>query len=206
VCRVPLGRCVAAVRAASRSADRDDFADDASSMGAVTIWCLTGAFRGSQIRRLDRCHASKGETAAMTSTWSRCKRWVFSRHSHPWSAWSRWATTPLIMVPIWNRNARQGAVVGAWFALNAVVFPPPRDDSAYATRVVLGEEMWVEERRMSGALAINGLTSGALLIAIDGARRHRLGQTTIATMGAMGSLLWYWREMARYYETQRGCP
>jgi hypothetical protein len=140
----------------------------------------------------------------MSSSWSPFKRWVFSRHAHPWSAWTRWASTPLIMVPVWNRSARQGVVVGAWFVLNAVVFPPPRDDSAYATRVVLGEEVWLEERRMSSALAINGVASGALLIAVDGARRHRRGQMTLATVGAMGALLLYWREMFRLYETRRG--
>jgi hypothetical protein len=142
----------------------------------------------------------------MTSTWARGTRWVFARHSHPWSAWTRWASIPLIMLPIWNRSARQGALVGAWFVANAVVFPPPRDDSAYATRVVLGEEMWLEERRVSGALAINGMASGALLIAVDGARRHRRGQMTIATIGAMGALLVYWREMVRLYESRRDCP
>ena len=44
----------------------------------------------------------------------------------------------------------------------------------------------------------------ALLIAIDGARRHRRWQMTIATIGTMSALLWYWREMARFYETRVG--
>jgi hypothetical protein len=68
--------------------------------------------------------------------------------------------------------------------------------------VVLGEERWLEERPVSGALAINAVASGALVIAIDGARRHRRGQMTIGTVGAMGALLWYWREMVRFYETR----
>jgi hypothetical protein len=84
------------------------------------------------------------------------------------------------------------------FALNPVVFPAPRDDSAYATRVVLGEERWLEERPVSGALAIDCLTSAALLLAIDGARRHRAWQTTIATIATMSALQWYWREMVRF--------
>jgi hypothetical protein len=110
------------------------------------------------------------------------------------------------MLPVWNRSVRQGVAVGAWFALNAVVFPPPRDDSAYATRVVLGEERWLQERRMSGPLAINAMASGALLIAVDGARRHRRAQMTMSTIGAMGALLWYWREMVRFYDTRCGSP
>ena len=138
----------------------------------------------------------------MTSTGSHFKRWVFSRHSNPWSAWTRWATTPLVLFPVWNRSARQGVVVAAWFALNPILFPPPRDDSAFATRAVLGEERWLKERPVSGALAINCLASAAALIAIDSARRHRRWQMTIATMGTMSALLWYWREMVRFYDTR----
>jgi hypothetical protein len=145
--------------------------------------------------------ARRDKTVAMTSTGSHVGRWVFARHSHPWSAWTRWASTPLVLVPVWNRSAKQGVVVGAWFVLNAVVFPPPRDDSALATRVVLGEERWLKERSVSGALAINGMASAALLIALDGARRHRRRQMTIATIGTMSALLWYWREMVRFYDT-----
>jgi hypothetical protein len=138
----------------------------------------------------------------MASNGSRFKRWVFSRHSHPWSAWTRWASTPLVLLPVWNRSARQGAVVAAWFMLNPVLFPPPRDDSAYATRVVLGEERSLEERPASGALAIDCLTTAALLIAIDNARRHRPWQMTIATIATMSGLQWYWREMVRFYDTR----
>jgi hypothetical protein len=142
----------------------------------------------------------------MTAPASRVKRWVFARHSNPWSAWTRWASTPLLLLPAWNRNARQGALVAAWFAVNPVVFPPPRDDSAFATRMVLGEEMWLEERPVSSALVIDGLAAVALLVAIDRARRHGPRQMTIATIVAMSALLWYWREMARFYDVRRDGP
>ena len=65
---------------------------------------------------------------------------------------------------------------------------------------MLGEEKWIEERPVSGALAINGLASASLLVAIDRARRHRRGPMIIATIGTMSALLWYWREMARFYD------
>ena len=55
---------------------------------------------------------------------------------------------------------------------------------------------------MSGALAINCMSSAALLIAVDGARRHRRGQMAIAMVGTMSALLWYWREMVRFYDTR----
>jgi hypothetical protein len=97
---------------------------------------------------------------------------------------------------------KQGVVVAAWFMLNPILFPPPRNDSAFATRAVLGEERWLEERPVSGALAINCIASAAALIAIDSARRHRRRQMTIATIGTMSALLWYWREMVRFYDTR----
>jgi hypothetical protein len=139
----------------------------------------------------------------MAPTGSQVKRWVFARHSHPWSAWTRWASTPLVLVPVWNRSTRQGVVVAAWLAINPVLFPRPRDDSAFATRAVLGEERWLEERPVSRALVIDAVASGALVIAVDSARRHRRWRMTVATVGTMSALLWYWREMARFYETRR---
>jgi hypothetical protein len=168
---------------------------------------LIGALMVPWLRRFSTSSTSgrrRDKTVAITSTGSQLKRWVFARHSHPWSAWTRWATTPLLLLPVWNRSARQGVVVAAWFALNPVVFPPPRDDSAFSTRAILGEERWVEERPVSGALAIDGLATAALLTAIDGARRHRPGQMTIATFATMGAVLWYWWEMVRFYDTRGG--
>jgi hypothetical protein len=55
---------------------------------------------------------------------------------------------------------------------------------------------------VSGALAINGMASAALLIAIDSARRHCPRQMTIATIATMSALLWCWREMVRLYDTR----
>lgn len=158
----------------------------------------------AQLGCTDQQHVGRcrDKTVALTSSGSHFKRWVFARHSHPWSAWTRWASTPLVLLPVWNRSARQGVVVAAWLALNPVLFPPPRDDSAFATRAVLGEERWLEERPVSGALAINCLASAALVIAIDSARRHRRWQMTIATIATMSALLWYWREMVRFYDTR----
>ena len=102
--------------------------------------------------------------------------------------------------PVWNRSARQGVVVAAWLALNPVLFPPPRDDSAFATRAVLGEERWLEQRPVSGALAINCMA--------DRGPSHRHRQRTSSSSLAddhrndrhMSALLWYWREMVRFYK------
>jgi hypothetical protein len=46
--------------------------------------------------------------------WRSVKRAVFARHGNPWSAWTRWASTPLMLVPVWRRSWRDGALVGVW--------------------------------------------------------------------------------------------
>jgi hypothetical protein len=44
--------------------------------------------------------------------WRKVKLAVFARHSNPWSAWTRWASAPLILVPVWRRSWRDAALVG----------------------------------------------------------------------------------------------
>jgi hypothetical protein len=71
----------------------------------------------------------------------------WKRHSNPWSVWTRILSYPLAYVPVWNRCWKQGALVGAWFTANPVIFPAPEDDSSWATRCVLGEQLWTAKRR-----------------------------------------------------------
>ena len=44
------------------------------------------------------------------------KHAVFARHSIPWSAWSRWLSTPLVLIPLWTSRWSHAAIVGAWMA------------------------------------------------------------------------------------------
>jgi hypothetical protein len=93
----------------------------------------------------------------------------WKRHSNPWSVWTRILSYPLAYVPVWNRSWKQGAAVGAWFTANPVIFPPPNDDSLWATRCVLGEQLWTAERRRDFPTALNSASAvfyaGALLAA-----------------------------------------
>src|SRR5829696_826503 len=64
------------------------------------------------------------------------KSW--KRHSNPWSVWTRILSYPLAYVPVWNRSWKQGAVVGAWFTANPVIFPHPRTTPRGRHAVSLG--------------------------------------------------------------------
>lgn len=128
------------------------------------------------------------------------KRWVFARHSNPWSAWTRWLSTPAVLVPAWTRRWRDAVPVAAWFAVNPVIFPVPRDDGAWATRVVLGEERWIAERPRDAAMAVNAAATAASVAALIAARRRRAAPAAVGTACEMAMLLVYWRQMARYYD------
>lgn len=132
--------------------------------------------------------------------WRKVKRAVFARHSNPWSMWTRWASTPLVLVPVWRRSGRDAALVGLWMAVNPVVFGQPAHDRAWATRAALGEEQWIAERPMDAAMAVDLAATAALLAAIVAAHQRRAVPAAAATALEMGLLMAYWELMARYYD------
>lgn len=131
---------------------------------------------------------------------ARVRRAVFARHSNPWSAWTRWVTAPLVLVPVWSRRWTHAAAVAAWFAVNPVIFPEPADRRAWATRAVLGEELWILDRPKDAALAVNAIASAAGVAAFVAARRRRAVPAATATAAQMALLLVYWELMARYLD------
>lgn len=135
------------------------------------------------------------------ASWRRIKRAVFARHCHPWSAWTRWASTPLVLVPVWRRSWRDAAVVGVWLAANPVIFGKPAHERAWATRAMLGEERWIDERPMDAAMAVN---AGATLAGVTAARRRRTLPAAPAVSAQMALLLAYWELMVRYHDRHHG--
>jgi hypothetical protein len=110
---------------------------------------------------------------------------------------------PLVFMPIWNRSWRQGAILGVWLIVNPVVFPEPEDDKAWATRAMLGEEMWIAKRPLDRALALNIGASIFGISGVWGAYKRRPLPTAVCTVGQVVLLLAYWREMALFYERHR---
>jgi hypothetical protein len=131
---------------------------------------------------------------------ARVRRAIFARHANPWSAWTRWASTPLVLVPVWTRRPSHAVLVGAWLALNPIIFPRVTDEHNWATRAMLGEELWITRRPRDAAAALSVVTSAAAVIAIVAARRHRLAPAVAATAVQMALTLVYWEQMARYLD------
>lgn len=139
----------------------------------------------------------------MSATSARLRRKVFERHANPLSAWSRWGTTPLVLVPVWTRKWTHAVPVLAWMIANAVVFPKPKHERAWATRAVLGEEMWIVERPRDAAMAVNAGSTAFLAAALIAARKRTLAPAVAATAGAMALIMVYWKQMVDYYDAEQ---
>lgn len=137
---------------------------------------------------------------------SRLRRALFARHSNPWSAWTRWASIPLVLVPVWTRRWSHAAIVGAWLTVNPVIFPEPKSQGRWATRAMLGEELWTIHRPKDAALVVSVVTSVIAIYAIVAARRRRFRDAVIATALQTTLTLVYWHMMARYFDRHAAVP
>jgi hypothetical protein len=142
-----------------------------------------------------------GDTS--TGTVARLRHAMFVRHSNPWSAWTRWASTPLVLVPVWTRRRRDATLVAGWLAVNPVLFPKPAHDRAWATRAMLGEERWILDRPRDASMVISAVTGAVSVGALVAARRHHLRTVVIATGVQMALTLVYWQLMARSFDRRR---
>lgn len=135
---------------------------------------------------------------------ARVRRAIFARHCNPWSAWTRWASTPLTLLPIWTRRWDHAVLLGLWLAVNPFIFGKPGHERACSTRAMLGEELWIADRPRDAAMVVSTLTSALALSAVLAARRRRLAPAAIAVAVQMTLTLVYWEQMVRYFvrETQ----
>jgi hypothetical protein len=108
-----------------------------------------------------------------------------------------------VLLPVWTRRRSHAVLVGAWLAVNPVIFPKVADDENWATRAMLGEELWITKRPKDTAAALSALTSIIAVAAIVAARRHRAGLTAVATAAQMVLTLVYWQQMVRYLDRHR---
>lgn len=130
---------------------------------------------------------------------ARLRRALFSRHCNPWSAWTRWASAPLTLVPVWTRRWSHAGLLALWLALNPFVFGRPRHERAWSTRAMLGEELWIRDRPRDAAVLVGALTSAVWLVGVVAAGRRRLRPAVIASVLQLALTLVYWEQMVRYF-------
>jgi len=131
---------------------------------------------------------------------------TWERHSNPWSVWTRVLSYPLVYLPVWNRSWRQAIFVGAWFLLNPRLFPPPRDDSSWATRSVLGEQMWTRRTRADLPMLMSAISALFFLPALYSAYARRLWRLVSFGGLSLAFKLWFLERMVAYYDERRTRP
>jgi hypothetical protein len=132
---------------------------------------------------------------------------MFQRHAHPFSAWSRLLSTPLLLVPLWTRRWWLYVPIGAWFAINPVMTPPADDMSSFATQAMLGEESWSRDPTSEPAvLALTGLAGASLVAALVAAYQHRKTGAGAGTAVFMTLTLWEWKLWADRFSSEAGRP
>lgn len=68
-------------------------------------------------------------------------RLFWAGHATPGSVWPLLAAFPVLVVAVYRRDRRLLAAVALFAGLNPLVSPPLEDDSAWAPRVVRGEQV-----------------------------------------------------------------
>jgi hypothetical protein len=132
------------------------------------------------------------------------RHWMFARHAHPVSAWTRLLTTPLVVAPFWTRRADVTTGVLVWFAINPIMTPEPADRRSLATRAILGEERWLAQPELDRTMsALNAVGLFALGGAILAAWHRRKVPTILGVTATMALTLYGWRRYADLYDGDR---
>lgn len=75
------------------------------------------------------------------------------RHANPWSVWTRFTCLPLLVIAIWSRvwigwlALLVFAAAALWTWMNPRAFAPPADFGSWASRVTLGERVFLARDR-----------------------------------------------------------
>ncbi|MBB4915340.1 DUF6653 family protein [Streptosporangium saharense] len=77
---------------------------------------------------------------------------AWKRHANPWSVWTRFAAIPLAILAIWSRvwigwwSLAPLALVVLWLWANPHAFPPIARPTAWSSRGIYGERLWLKDR------------------------------------------------------------
>jgi len=84
------------------------------------------------------------------------------RHSNPWSVYSRFSMVPLLALVFWSRVwlgwwslapiitvLAPIITVLLWVWFNPRIFPEPKSTNNWASKIVLGEWVWMNRRKVS---------------------------------------------------------
>lgn len=74
---------------------------------------------------------------------------AWARHANPWSVWTRFTVLPMLILTIWSRVwlgwwcLIPVTIAVGWMWLNPRIFTQPNSTNNWASKVVLGERVWL---------------------------------------------------------------
>lgn len=131
----------------------------------------------------------------------RVARVLWSRHANPRSVWSLVVAYPLLVLAIYLR--RRSLLVGTllFVLVNPLLFSPPDDDDAWATRVVLGEQVWLDRGSPASVDTLFVAVSAPVyLYTLSAAAGRRPAGTALGTVASMVLMFLFFERMTRLYE------
>lgn len=130
------------------------------------------------------------------------QRMFWSRHASPWSVWLFVMAYPVLILAVYRRDRSLLAGTLLSVVANIVLVSPPQTDEAWATRVVLGEQVWIEHGILSEKNALLVTTAGAMvhLYTLRSALNRRPVRTAVGTVVSLGLMFLFFDRMVRLYD------
>jgi hypothetical protein len=127
----------------------------------------------------------------------------WKRHANPRSVWAFIATYPVLVLAVYFRSRPLLAAMFLSILANLTLVSPPETDDAWATRVVLGEQVWLERGLLSQKTTFGLTAIGAMvnLYTLRAAVHRRPGQTVVGTVASMLLMFLFFHRMVSLYET-----
>jgi hypothetical protein len=138
---------------------------------------------------------------------------VWQRHANPWSVYTRIPIPALLALAVWSRtwigrwSLLPIGVVGLWTAVNPRAFPPPRSVDRWASQAVLGERLWMEDRKQGSAprrrvapVVLTGINTVGMAVLVRGLVVLDPWMTATGLAVHMAGKNWFLDRMVWHYE------
>jgi hypothetical protein len=139
---------------------------------------------------------------------------TWARHANPMSVWTRVITgIPLTFCAVWSiqilgyQSIVVIAVVALWFWLNPRLFPIPKSTDNWASKVTLGEQIWLNEPKSSipnhhrnWIIFLTTMAGIGFIVGITGAYYNILLPTLVGGTISWFGKMWFCDRMVWLYE------
>lgn len=129
---------------------------------------------------------------------------TWSRHANPWSGWTRMSILPLFSLSVWSRIWLGWDALWLiltlliWTWLNPRLFPAPKNEDAWMTKAVLGEQIWLRRtipdiyaHHLTASRYLNLAGGLGVIVMAYGLWQLDLGWTCTGLIAILTTKLWF---------------